>query len=319
MALHGEATVGNVHIIYNWTYADAAARTGATGLVAGDVGKFCRQLDNNTIWMLTDDDPVTWIAVTTAGDMEKSVYDTNDDGTVDAADQATDPDAIHGSFADEINILDEKSTPVDGDLLMIEDSEDGNKKKKLQLSNLPAGGGFSTGDIQQVELFRSTLAEAGRFDYSSIPATYDHLLLRAWLRSTATGGYNDVIFTFFNNDTTATNYFTQLLEATSGTTVRGYETDDSYSGFITDNSAPDNSFGYIEMFIPNYASITHLKICQINFALRYNTSDARSGQVTLQWESAEAINRITIQPDGYNTDKFAAGSFCQVIGIKTVA
>lgn len=76
MALHGEATVGNVHIIYNWTYADATAREAASGLVAGDVGKFSRQLDDDTIWMLTDDDPVTWIAIqgmtnpmTTQGDI----------------------------------------------------------------------------------------------------------------------------------------------------------------------------------------------------------------------------------------------------------
>lgn len=52
-----------IHIPYEWTYADETAREAASGMVAGDVGKFCRQLDDNTIWMLTDDDPVTWIAV----------------------------------------------------------------------------------------------------------------------------------------------------------------------------------------------------------------------------------------------------------------
>lgn len=76
MARHADATVGNVHIIYNWTYADTAAREAATGMVTGDVGKFCRQLDDNTIWMLTDDDPVTWVCMqgfvnpmTTEGDI----------------------------------------------------------------------------------------------------------------------------------------------------------------------------------------------------------------------------------------------------------
>src|SRR5687767_8066607 len=48
---------------YLWEYADAAARTGATGFTASDVGKFARQLDTNVLYMLTDDSPVTCAAV----------------------------------------------------------------------------------------------------------------------------------------------------------------------------------------------------------------------------------------------------------------
>lgn len=61
--LHKDQGVGEIHLPYNWTYADAAARTGATGFVAADVGKFARQLDDNSIWMLTAVTP-TWIQVT---------------------------------------------------------------------------------------------------------------------------------------------------------------------------------------------------------------------------------------------------------------
>lgn len=63
MALHKSLTVGDIHIPYQWTYADAAARTGATGLLAGDVGRLARQLDDNSIWMLTNHSPVTWVSV----------------------------------------------------------------------------------------------------------------------------------------------------------------------------------------------------------------------------------------------------------------
>jgi hypothetical protein len=48
------------HRIENWQYADAAARTGATGLVAGDIGKLALQLDDSTYWRLTNYSPVTW-------------------------------------------------------------------------------------------------------------------------------------------------------------------------------------------------------------------------------------------------------------------
>jgi len=62
MTQHKDIELEQIHIGYNWTYADAAARTGATGMVSADVGKFARQLDDNSIWMLTATTP-TWIAV----------------------------------------------------------------------------------------------------------------------------------------------------------------------------------------------------------------------------------------------------------------
>jgi hypothetical protein len=44
---------------YTWTYANAAARTGATGFVAADVGSWAVQLDDGTLWELTATTP-TW-------------------------------------------------------------------------------------------------------------------------------------------------------------------------------------------------------------------------------------------------------------------
>jgi hypothetical protein len=48
---------------YRWTYADAAARTGATDVAAADVGGLALQLDTGSLWRLTDDSPVTWQAI----------------------------------------------------------------------------------------------------------------------------------------------------------------------------------------------------------------------------------------------------------------
>ena len=45
---------------YSRTYTNATGRTGATGLILGDVGTLALQTDNNSLWMLTDDSPVTW-------------------------------------------------------------------------------------------------------------------------------------------------------------------------------------------------------------------------------------------------------------------
>lgn len=57
-----------------------------------------------------------------------------------------DADAIHDNVAGEIAALTEKETPVDADLILIEDSQDGNAKKKVQVGNLPGGGGGGGGE-----------------------------------------------------------------------------------------------------------------------------------------------------------------------------
>ena len=50
-----------------------------------------------------------------------------------------DPNAIHSNGSEEILAITEKTTVVLTDLLLIEDSENGNIKKKVQISNLPSG------------------------------------------------------------------------------------------------------------------------------------------------------------------------------------
>ena len=60
MTWHKDATPPDVHIPYAFEYSDSTARITATGLVATDVGKFARQADDDTIWMLTDESPVSW-------------------------------------------------------------------------------------------------------------------------------------------------------------------------------------------------------------------------------------------------------------------
>lgn len=56
-----------LHVIANWTYADATARLAATGFVASDKFKWARQTDDGTYWELTDDSPITWEQLTGAG------------------------------------------------------------------------------------------------------------------------------------------------------------------------------------------------------------------------------------------------------------
>jgi len=68
-AVHGKQTVTDgIHISYAWVFADAASRTATTDPLtnapysASDIGKFARQVDDNSIWMLTGTTP-TWVGV----------------------------------------------------------------------------------------------------------------------------------------------------------------------------------------------------------------------------------------------------------------
>lgn len=58
---HQDLTIN--HRLESWVYANAAARTGATGFVAGDVGRIAFQTDTGQYWRLTDDSPVTWALI----------------------------------------------------------------------------------------------------------------------------------------------------------------------------------------------------------------------------------------------------------------
>ena len=60
--------------------------------------------------------------------------------------------AIHDDTSGEISVVAEKTTPVNADLLLIEDSAAGNAKKRVQIGNLPGGGGAVFGqDYSRVE------------------------------------------------------------------------------------------------------------------------------------------------------------------------
>lgn len=59
-ARHSKQTVGDgIHTPIAYEYADSTARAAATGFDDNDLGKFARQLDNDSLWMLTAHNPST--------------------------------------------------------------------------------------------------------------------------------------------------------------------------------------------------------------------------------------------------------------------
>jgi hypothetical protein len=74
-------------VIETWSYANAAARTGATGFVANDVGRVAYQQDNTTYWRLTAVTP-TWVQIAGAVGIAHNIF------------SATHSDTLAGSVLD---------------------------------------------------------------------------------------------------------------------------------------------------------------------------------------------------------------------------
>ena len=83
----------------------------------------------------------------------------------------TDPNAIHDNVAGEINAITEKTTPVAGDKLVIEDSADGFTKKSIPISALPTTGG-TDGDAVHVNV----AGEIAAITEKAIPARTDKII-----------------------------------------------------------------------------------------------------------------------------------------------
>ena len=106
--------------------------------------------------------------------------------TTVTASSGTDGDAIHDNVAGEINAITEKTTPVNADLIVIEDSEDSYNKKKVQAGNLPGGGG-SSGAMTLIETIEGdgTFASHTFSIPSAIVSAYSHLILFSTTKSGA--------------------------------------------------------------------------------------------------------------------------------------
>lgn len=183
----------------------------------------------------------------------------------------------------------------------------------------PAGGsgGFTTGDIHMVELYQGELTTDGNFDVSSISQDYDHLKIYLRARSSVNAA-EDGTRIYFNNDATDGNY-SRVYHGTVNATIYSGKADNPDFGSTTGATSTANDFGFTEITIINYTDSTKVKTAKCSSTWRNDASTQAVFNSAINWESTSAINRITIQPDGYATQKFVAGSWLQIIGIKTEA
>lgn len=185
------------------------------------------------------------------------------------------------------------------------------------------GGGsidsITTKEIQtRTVLCARTLASDATFDTTTdcggLPTTYTHLEINVKSRTTTTSTI-DTVDMILNNDTTSTNYRSEVMQA-FGTTVGGASGDNFNMFWTSGANSPTNSYGTAQIYIPNYRDALK-KTALAHWATNAQASQDWVGVQGLTWESTSAVDRITLQPDGSGGgDLLKQGTYIEVVGIK---
>ena len=163
-------------------------------------------------------------------------------------------------------------------------------------------------------------ASASSYDVTSISASYDHLYLEASVRSDQAASYQDFCHFQFNNDTTASNYSSTWLTAStvgSSAPISNRSTTYTWGGFINGPSALADTFSPVTMWIPNYANTANFKQVLFQSAGPNNSTtndEWHVGMAASLWQSTAAIDQFTWLPYG-GSDNFVQYSTFTLYGV----
>lgn len=184
-----------------------------------------------------------------------------------------------------------------------------------QIGNVGAQGPSGGGGAMILISSQVLGSDAANVAFSSIPATYNHLMLVCYGRITE-AVVNDYIYMQFNGDTGA-NYDRQhaaIFNATVSNAAEYAQTAIRIGDFAAASATRSAQASMSKVFIPNYAGTTFEKLAKIEGYGEYNTSG--TGLSVLQnggnWRSAAAITSILIFPAANN---FKAGSAFYLYGV----
>ena len=140
-------------------------------------------------------------------------------------------------------------------------------------------------------------ASASSWDVTSIPSSYDHLMLKVSARTDATATYGGQVNLTFNGDT-GTNYSGTLLWAYQSPpqSTRASGATSMYYSYVTGASQAANTFGSATYWIPNYSNTANFKQLIASSAAE-DTSTTNLDWILATaaglWSSTAAINQIT--------------------------
>jgi len=150
---------------------------------------------------------------------------------------------------------------------------------------------------------------AANIEFTSIPGTFDDLLIKISSRSTTNLGG---VWTGSNvrlNGSTTSLTSRQLYGTGSGTGSASTATDNFWT---TSSSATGSTFANSEIYIPNYASSTN-KSFSVDSVTENNATAALAALTANLWSNTNAVTSITLVEAG---NSFAQHSTATLYGIK---
>lgn len=158
-------------------------------------------------------------------------------------------------------------------------------------------------------------SSAASVTFSSIPATYTDLVLRASVRCNGTGfpDTNDNLRFWFNNSLTAI-YSNTDLEGNGASATSQSNTLSFIKGNYAANGSTSTSgtFANVELYIPSYTASQNKPLSLIS-AQENNSTTAYTVATAGLFRSTTAISRIDV--DSQNGNSFVSGSSFYLYGI----
>lgn len=161
-----------------------------------------------------------------------------------------------------------------------------------------------------VAITTTTVGSSGATDitFSSIPATYNDLLLKLSARDATASSGTWVKITFNAN---TSSYSNKYMEA-NGSSVGNGTAASEWAGTSTSSSATASTFSIIELYIPNYAGSNN-KSFSTDSASENNGTTAYAGIGAGLWSNTAAITSIKVAPN--NGSNFSQYTTATLYGI----
>jgi hypothetical protein len=140
--------------------------------------------------------------------------------------------------------------------------------------------------------------------FSNIPQTFTDLKVVVSARSSNGSFYDNLIFTV--NGNTSNYSVTRLFGNGIGSVVSDRFSNQSfiYAGEVTSNTATANTFGPVEIYIPNYTSSNYKQISAENSA-ETNASSTYYGMHAGLWSNTSAITSISLTCGGNTIQQYS--------------
>jgi hypothetical protein len=151
-------------------------------------------------------------------------------------------------------------------------------------------------------------SDTASLSFTSIPQTYDDLVLVFSFRSNR-ASFLDIILATFNGDSSGRSYRT--LEGT-GSGVSSFTSSAIMAGAATGVSATSNTFSNCQFYIPNYRS-SNAKSASTDAVSENNSSSAIQYITASLWTGTAAITSIELSPA--TGTLLIAGSSASLYGI----